>query len=105
MVDSDEETPCEIKLALAQEFLDLGLLPGAREIAVELLESPQADVREKAHVLLSAIQEKEGADDMPLFETSAFVDPTTLSVSTAAQLLATDASGGADQDDTVHWRD
>ena len=89
-VDANGESPCEIKLALALEFLELGLLPGAREIAMELLESPQAHVREKAAKLIVDIQVQEGVNNLPLFESSAFVDPSSLLLSSSDQMLISD---------------
>ncbi|OYU44053.1 MAG: hypothetical protein CFE44_15035, partial [Burkholderiales bacterium PBB4] len=86
-LQDEGESPCEIKLALALEFLELGLLPGAREIAMELLDSPQAEVREKAAKLIVDIQVQEGVNNLPLFESSAFVDPSSLLLSTSGQLL------------------
>ncbi|OYT91507.1 MAG: hypothetical protein CFE43_12750 [Burkholderiales bacterium PBB3] len=85
---ADGETPSEIQLALAQEFLALGLLPGARDIATELMDSPHDHVREQARALLAEIKVQEGVEHMPLFESSAFVDPSSLLLSTAGQPLA-----------------
>ena len=90
--EAEGETPCEIKLALAQEFLALGLLPGARDIAVELMDSAHEDVREQARALLAEITVQEGVEHMPLFESSAFVDPSSLLLSAADQPPTPDAA-------------
>ncbi|MBC7617383.1 MAG: hypothetical protein H7293_00060 [Candidatus Saccharibacteria bacterium] len=84
------ETPCEIKLALAQEFLALGLLPGAREIATDLLGSPREEMREQARALLADIEVQEGIEPMALFESSAFVAPNPLPPPTMGQSLSSD---------------
>ena len=89
---SEGETPSEIKLALAQEFLALGLLPDAREIASELMDSPQDDLREQARALLAELEVQEGIEPMPMFESSAFVAPSSLPPPTIGQPLSSDLS-------------
>ena len=87
---NEGETPHEIKLALAQEFLALGLFPDAREIASELMDSPQDDLREQARALLAELEVQEGLEPMPLFESSAFVAPNPLPPPTMGQPLSSD---------------
>jgi hypothetical protein len=48
-----------VKLALAQEFLSLGLLDGAREFAMEFMDSTEAPLHSQAMTLISQIEAQE----------------------------------------------
>ena len=60
--DSDEELDHEVQLALAQEFEALGLTLGARELATEVLGSPDSALSSDAHALLRQIEDQELAN-------------------------------------------
>ena len=76
-----------------REFLALGLLPGARDIASELMDSPIDEVRTQAAAMLAEIKVQEGVEHMPMFESSAFVDPSSLLLpTTAGQALTPDCA-------------
>jgi hypothetical protein len=57
--DSEGDQGLCVKLELAQEFLSLGLLDGARELAMEFMDSTEAGLHSQAMVLISQIDQQE----------------------------------------------
>lgn len=60
--DPDDEPDHEVQLSLAQEFEALGLTLGARELATEVLDSPDTALSSYAQALLRQIEDQELAD-------------------------------------------
>lgn len=60
--DTDDELDHEVQLSLAQEFEALGLTHGARELATEVLDSPDTALSSYAQALLRQIEDQELAD-------------------------------------------
>ena len=55
----DTASDAEVQLALANEFMDLGLYQGARKLAAEVVESANAHFRAQAQVLISKLDKLE----------------------------------------------
>ncbi len=60
--DADDEPNHEVQLSLAHEFEALGLTHGARELATEVLDSPNTTLSSYAQALLRQIEDQELAD-------------------------------------------
>lgn len=60
--DTDDQPDHEVQLSLAREFEALGLTHGARELATEVLTSPDNVLSSSAQVLLRQIEDQELAD-------------------------------------------
>lgn len=60
--DTDDGPDHGVRLSLAQEFEALGLTLGARELATEVLDSPDTALSSYAHALLCQIEDQELAD-------------------------------------------
>ncbi|MBA3056490.1 MAG: hypothetical protein KJ614_18885 [Gammaproteobacteria bacterium] len=61
-LDTDDELDHAVQLSLAQEFEALGLTFGARELATEVLDSPDSALSSYAQALLRQIEDQELAD-------------------------------------------
>ena len=60
--NADDEPDHQVQLSLAQEFEALGLTLGARELATEVLDSPNSALNSYAQALLRQIEDQDLAD-------------------------------------------